>query len=601
LESRQLLAAGVWEGEADEIGVVSETGGEPVEELLFTAFDEESPLAFVLTANADHPAVAQVEIPPAPVQSLAVTFSDDVDAAALIGDGTIVSAVSLVDLSTGPVNLQATRFSYDAALRKLTVSLPQPLAAGAYALRIDGSTLRNPDGKPLLGGRGGLSFAVPSFAAATTLQAGGADLQVDAYSVPALADWNNDGLTDLVVGEKTAAGTGKVRIYLNSGSNQDPSYGSFVFAQGAQGGELSVPAAGCLGVFPAVFDWNQDGKKDLIGGRADGTVQVTLNENTDADPRWGTPAIVQVGLPDAKTDLDVGERATVALVDWNNDERSDLVVGGLDGKVHVLLDEATAGAPDFRSDTLLPDGANPLAVPSGRSSVAVVDLDHDGRKDLVLGNTEGQLVYYANVGTDAAPAFAGSQLLHADGATVDLTGVPRSRPVVADVNADGVPDMLVGAADGLVRRYLGSRAGDAAEPGGAYAYGFRVEPAPPSNPWQCPVSPLDVNHDGRITPLDVLIVINFLHAHGPSTLPVPPTATLVPPPYLDCSGDGKATAEDALLLISDLNTHGARRLPDSAGASGEDPPVWRAAGESPELEAALNDIVADVALTGSQS
>ena len=88
-----------------------------------------------------------------------------------------------------------------------------------------------------------------------------------------------------------------------------------------------------------------------------------------------------------------------------------------------------------------------------------MDLNNDGTtKDLVLGDTEGQLVYCPNVGTDASPQFNGSQLLQADGATIDLTGIPRSRPFVADVNGDDVPDLLVGAADGLVRRYVGSRA-----------------------------------------------------------------------------------------------------------------------------------------------
>jgi hypothetical protein len=327
-----------------------------------------------------------------------------VNAAALIGDGTIVSAVSLVNLTSGPVSVQSTQFAYDPALRRLTLSLPQPLPVGAYELQIDGSKIQNPAGKLLLGGRDGLSFAIPSFAAATAIQAAGADLKVDGYSVPSLADWNNDGLADLVVGEKTTAGTGKVRVYLNLGSNADPVYGSFVFAQGATG-DLSVPASGCLGVLPRVFDWNGDGKQDLVWGLADGTLQVTLNENTAAEPRFGAPQIVQVGPPDAKQTCDVGDRTTFDLVDWNNDSRVDLVLGGLDGKVHVLLNEATAGAPDFRSDTILLDGANPLTVASGRASVTVVDLNDDGRKDLVLGNTEGQLAFYPNVGTGAHVAF----------------------------------------------------------------------------------------------------------------------------------------------------------------------------------------------------
>ena len=289
LEPRQLLTVSFGEGEADDVGPVPDVVGDPTPETLLIASGEDSSLAFgVLVANADNPAVVQVEVSPTPVQSLAMTFSDDVNAAALIGDGTIISAVSLFNLASGPVDLQATQFAYNTTLRKLTLSLAQPLAAGAYELRIDGSKIQNPAGNHLLGGRDGLSFAIPTFAAPTTLQAAGADLKVDGYSVPSLADWNNDGLTDLVVGEKTAAGTGKVRVYLNSGTNADPVYGSFVFAQGA-GGDLSVPASGCLGVFPRVFDWNGDGKQDLVWGLADGTLQVTLNENTAAEPRFGAP------------------------------------------------------------------------------------------------------------------------------------------------------------------------------------------------------------------------------------------------------------------------------------------------------------------------
>jgi len=556
--------------------------------------------AYGMLASSDaNPSVLQVDVPSAPVQSITVTFSDDLDLADRIADGSVVTAVSLFHMSTGTVNLQASEFAYVPAERKLTLTLDQPLAAGTYELRLDGSLIQNPDGGLLLGGRNGLSFAIPTFAAPSSVQAAGGDLMVDGYAVPSLADWNSDGLTDLIVGEKTAAGTGKIRVFLNSGTNTDPVYDSFLFAQGNEG-DVSVPAIGCLGVFPRIFDWDQDGKQDLVLGLADGTIQVLLNENTATEPRFGTPTLVQVGPPDGKATCDVGDRATFSIVDWNNDERVDMVLGGLDGKVHVLLNEATAGPPDFRSDIIVLDGANPLSVSSGRASVAVVDFDDDGRKDLVVGNTEGQLVYFANVGTDASPQFNGSQLLQADGAVIDLSGIPRSRPFVADVDGDGVSDMLVGALDGLVRQYIGSRTSgasdpDAGGPGEAYVYAFRV--AEPTNPWQCPVFPLDVNHDGWITPLDALIVINYLNEHGPGILPVPATAELAPPPYLDCTGDREVTSEDALLVINDMNSHGPHTVSVTSGTRCVDLPACGPAGESSDLEAALDAMVADLAQT----
>jgi len=177
--------------------------------------------------------------------------------------------------------------------------------------------------------------------------------------------------------------------------------------------------------------------------------------NTDADPQFGPASYVQVGSPGSKSDVNAGPRASLDVVDWNNDGRLDLVVGAMDGKVRVLLDEAASGEPDFRSVIVVQDGAADLTVPTARSSPAVYDLDGDGRKDLIAGNTAGQVLFYANTGTDAAPAFDTSTPLQSGGVPIDLPGTPRSRPWVGDYNADGAADLLVGAYDGLVRLVAG--------------------------------------------------------------------------------------------------------------------------------------------------
>ncbi len=71
-----------------------------------------------------------------------------------------------------------------------------------------------------------------------------------------------------------------------------------------------------------------------------------------------------------------------------------------------------------------------------------------------------------------------------------------------------------------------------------------------ANPWQNYPDPYDVSGDGVVTALDVLLVINWLNAHGFG--PLPPSPTVVPA-YLDVDGNGRVTPLDALLVINRLN------------------------------------------------
>jgi len=71
--------------------------------------------------------------------------------------------------------------------------------------------------------------------------------------------------------------------------------------------------------------------------------------------------------------------------------------------------------------------------------------------------------------------------------------------------------------------------------------------------WQNPRNPLDVNADGVVVPLDVLLLINDINSRGARPLSLPPLAPLLPPPYLDTNGDGEVGPLDALLVINSLN------------------------------------------------
>ncbi len=308
--------------------------------------------------------------------------------------------------------------------------------------------------KLLVGGL--LAVVVPAAVAldlepAEIVTAAGGALVVPGYSVPAFVDWNEDALPDLVVGEGGGTSpTGKIRVYLNVGAPGTPVFDGFAYVQSA-GADLAWAASGCLGLYPRVVPWDADGRKDLLVGLADGRVRLYLNTATDEAPAFDAG----VFLTRAGADIDVGARATPTVLDWDGDGRRDLVVGALDGRVRLYANSGTDAAPEYLTEAMVPQGGVDLLVPTGRSSLCHADLDGDGRRDLLTGNTDGQLLLYLNGGTDIAPLFAGHEAVTAAASPIDLDGTPRSRPYVCDWNGDQALDVLLGSGDGLVRLYLG--------------------------------------------------------------------------------------------------------------------------------------------------
>ena len=58
------------------------------------------------------------------------------------------------------------------------------------------------------------------------------------HLVPTIADWNNDGKKDMIVGQFAG---GKINLYLNQGTDELPKFGEPIFLK-AGGEEVSLPA-----------------------------------------------------------------------------------------------------------------------------------------------------------------------------------------------------------------------------------------------------------------------------------------------------------------------------------------------------------------------
>ena len=101
------------------------------------------------------------------------------------------------------------------------------------------------------------------------LQAGGEQLKVHGDSGPLAADWDGDGLTDLLVG----SGDGSVWFYRNAGKKGAPEYakGVALLPESKTGWSNPVehrgtPSGPGVRAKVGVADWNGDGRLDLLVG-----------------------------------------------------------------------------------------------------------------------------------------------------------------------------------------------------------------------------------------------------------------------------------------------------------------------------------------------
>lgn len=79
----------------------------------------------------------------------------------------------------------------------------------------------------------------------------------------------------------------------------------------------------------------------------------------------------------------------------------------------------------------------------------------------------------------------------------------------------------------------------------------RIEKEPaeiPEFPWTNPRNTYDVNDDSLVTPLDVLLIVNFISDHGEGA--ALPSTQAASARFLDVTGDHLCTPRDALLVIN---------------------------------------------------
>ena len=297
-------------------------------------------------------------------------------------------------------------------------------------------------------------------------------------SVPTVADWDSDGVNDLLVGNSE----GRLLFYKNYGTDSKPAFGKPQYLE-SNGREICFRAgyyevqgpmeAGWGYLCPNVIDWNEDGLLDIVFSSNEGKFEFMLNEGTPGNPR-------------------LGERQTIMLdgLELYGVWRCRPAVARANGKLLIMImdDEDALHLYEKRTDDSVidrgqvkltngqvitgyssdPDFAEKALGYKGREKLEFVDWDNDGDLDLLIGtprqssfpspdyglpwsrypNTGMQTLYMENLGNNDTFRFAYPKQFQFRGADFRLGSHANSPCVCYFGDISKGPNLLVGCESG---------------------------------------------------------------------------------------------------------------------------------------------------------
>lgn len=265
---------------------------------------------------------------------------------------------------------------------------------------------------------------------------------------PVFFDYDSDGDQDLFCGytdkyPKLYA-TSKIALFKNFGTPSKPNF-SLIDNDFA-----NISTYKIRDLAPTFGDISGDGKADLICGSAMGNVYYFKNTGTAPSPSF---QLIDTNF--LKSDF--GLNTTPFLYDISKDGLKDLLIGEYNGNVNYFKNTGTSSNPSFTKiiDTVGKFKTNEFITNTnppgywfeGYSCPVVTDLDNDGKIEIVSGSIQGEIKAWEIKGTMADSAIAEKPFTNII-FNSDTTLYPKfglfSKIAIADLNADGKPEMIVG-------------------------------------------------------------------------------------------------------------------------------------------------------------